>query len=241
MKKKILFQTVLVLGFLSLAACGDGQPTVVYTNLATPTAPAGQNTTTLVTNNITTPPQSPTATVWNFDNDTPNALPKGITNFSGQWVIRAEAGTPSNPNALCQIGQATFPTLQLSEEVYTNFTFSTRFKPISGKEDQAGGLIFRIQDANNFYIVRANALENSVNLYKFAGGNRSEIKGADSPVKNNIWQELKVEVIGSNIKWSLDGKLLGEIEDSTYSAGKLGLWTKADSVTCFDDVQVNRL
>ena len=103
--------------------------------------------------------------------------------------MRAEADAPSAPNALCQTAIAEFPAIALSGKVYTNLVMSARFKAISGKDDQAGGLIFRVQDANNYYILRANALEDNVILFRFAGGSRSSIKSGNAKVPSGQWHE----------------------------------------------------
>ncbi len=178
------------------------------------------------------------ASEWTFDEDPVGGLPAGATIFSGSWAVRAEADAPSPPNALCQTRPAEFPALSLSETVYTDATIEARFKPISGREDQAAGIIFRIQDKNNYYIVRANALESNVNIYKYVRGRRIFIKGTNANVSSNKWQQLGVEVTGSRIRGSLNGHSVVEAADDTFKAGKIGLWTKADSVTCFDDVRV---
>lgn len=184
------------------------------------------------------PGQSGPAASFTFDQDPVGKLPDAYRAFTGSWQVREEPGTPSPPNALCQTGKAEFPAIQLTDAVYTDLTLSARFKTISGREDQAGGLIFRIQDQSNYYILRANALEGNVNLYKYVGGQRSEIKGGSAQVRAGQWQELKVEVRGRHLRGSLDGRLVVEADDETFKAGKVGLWTKADSVTCFDDVAV---
>src|SRR5262249_4879026 len=133
---------------------------------------------------------------------------------------------------------ATFPALCLGDKVYADLAMSVRFKPVSGKKDQAAGILFRVQDRHNYYILRANALEDNVNLYVFAGGKRSQIKGASAKVPAGRRAEWRVEAEGDRLKGYLDGRLLIEATDPTFSAGKVGLWTKADSVTCFDDVRV---
>jgi len=176
---------------------------------------------------------------WNFDQDVPGGLPKGAQVYSGTWTVRAEADTPSPPNALCQTGNAEYPAISLGDATYTNLTMSTRFKPISGKTDQAAGLILRIQDKDNYYIVRANALENNVIFFKYVGGRRSTIKEGSTKVLSGQWQELRAEVSGDRVRAFLNGQLVVEASDGTFkSAGRVGLWTKADSVTCFDDVTV---
>jgi hypothetical protein len=175
---------------------------------------------------------------WTFDNDPIGGLPAGAEVFSGTWAVRAEENAPTPPNVLCQTGTTTFPALCLSDKVYTDLTMSLRFKPIAGRDDQAAGILFRIQDKDNYYILRANALEDNVNFYRYASGIRTEIQGSDVKVASGQWQELRAEVTGSFFRGFLNGQLVVETTDDAYAAGKIGLWTKADSVTCFDNVQV---
>ena len=184
------------------------------------------------------PPASAAPASWTFDGDTLGGVPAGVEVFSGSWVVRAEADTPSKPNALCQVGSAEFPAVALGPTVYGDVTVTLRFKPISGKSDQAAGIIARVQNKDNYYILRANALEANVNLYKYAGGQRSGIKDGGAKVVAGQWQELRLEIVGDRLRGSLNGQLVVEATDSTYKAGRVGLWTKADSVTCFDDVVV---
>ena len=184
------------------------------------------------------PPPSAAPGSWNFDADATGGLPAGAELFSGNWVVRAEADAPSKPNALCQVGDSEFPAIALGTAVYGDLTVTMRFKPISGRVDQAAGIIARVQDKDNYYIIRANVLETNVNLYKYAGGRRSGIKDGGAKVAQGQWQELKLEVSGDKLRGILNGQLVIEASDSTYKAGRVGLWTKADSVTCFDDVVV---
>lgn len=184
------------------------------------------------------PPPSATAASWTFDTDAPGSVPPGAEIFSGSWVVRAEADATSKPNALCQIGSAEFPAIALGPSVYGDVSVTLRFKPISGKTDQAAGIIARVQDNANYYILRANALEANVNLYKYAGGRRSAIKDGGVKVASGQWQELRLEVAGDRLRGFLNGQLVVEATDGTYNAGRVGLWTKADSVTCFDDIVV---
>ena len=181
------------------------------------------------------PPPEPA--YWSFDGDPDGSLPAGAAVFSGSWAIRAEPDAPSPPNALCQTGIAQFPALSFGEAAYGDVVLAVRFKPISGREDQAAGLIFRVQDKDNYYILRANALENNVNFYKYAGGRRTTIKEGAAPVASGQWQELRVEVAGNHFRGFLNGQPVVEASDDTYQAGQVGLWTKADSVTCFDEVE----
>lgn len=98
-------------------------------------------------------------------------------------------------------------------------------------------MIFRIQDQSNHYILRANALEDNVNIYTYAGGRRHLIKEGIAQVLSGKWQVLRAEVVGNQIRGFLNDRLVVEATDSTYGAGKVGLWTKADSATCFDDIE----
>jgi hypothetical protein len=171
-----------------------------------------------------------------FDGDPAGAVPPGMTVFSGSWAVRAEPGAPSAPNALCQTGTAEFPALALDDATYTDVILTAQVKPIAGKTDRAAGLIARIQDKDNYYILRANALENNVNLYKYVGGKRDVIKEGRATVPAGQWQELRLEVAGNHLRGSLNGQPVVEATDDTFAAGTVGLWTKADSQTCFDDV-----
>src|SRR3989442_1220504 len=186
------------------------------------------------------PPPAPAETFaasrWSFDQDPAGSVPSGMSVFAGRWAVRAEAGTPSAPNALCQTATAEFPALQLSSELHRDIAVSARFKPISGREDQAGGVLLRVRDAKNYYIVRANALEGNVVIFKYVDGRRSEIKSGAATVPSGTWQLLPAQATGTRIRGYLGGTLIVEGEDSAFREGGAGLWSKADSVTCFDDV-----
>jgi hypothetical protein len=179
-----------------------------------------------------------TALDFSFDKDAVGALPSGAVVFSGTWAVRAEADATSAPNALCQTGTATFPALSLTGRKFADVSVSVRFKPISGNTDRAAGIIFRIQDKDNYYIVRANALEDNVNLYKYVNGQRIDIKDGSGKVASGKWQELRVEVAGNRIRGFLEGQPVVETTDDTYKTGGVGLWTKADSTTCFDNMRI---
>ena len=111
-----------------------------------------------------------------------------------------------------------------------------RFKPVSGKEDEAGGVVWRWKDGDNYYVARANALENNVSLYYTQNGRRITIKYVDVPVAKNQWHSLRAEFAGNRIGVALDGKVYIEADDAHIAGlGRVGVWTKADSVTVFDD------
>lgn len=173
-----------------------------------------------------------------FDSTPHGKLPPEAKVVAGIWTVRAEQGAPSAPNALCQIGIADYPAIVLGERGYSDVEITTSFKAVSGKEDQAAGIIFRVRDKDNYYILRANALEDNVILFKYAKGRRSSMKEANVKVSKGVWQELRVDVRGAFIRGYLNGKLVVEAADSTFTSGNVGLWTKADSQTCFDNVSV---
>ena len=111
-----------------------------------------------------------------------------------------------------------------------------KFKPVSGRDDQAGGLIWRFADGDNYYVARANALEDNVTIYHTVAGKRSSFKNVDAKVAGNVWHTLRVDFKGSHFTVSFDGKAVLEADDQTFAgAGAVGVWTKADSVTLFDD------
>ena len=119
---------------------------------------------------------------------------------------------------------------------------SVRFKAVSGKGDRAGGLAVRVADADNYYVVRANALEDNVNLYRVVKGRRIEIRGATVKVASGVWHDLAITVRGAAISISFNGKALFGVEDGvTTGPGEVALWTKADSVTRFHDLLIHRL
>jgi hypothetical protein len=114
-----------------------------------------------------------------------------------------------------------------------------RFKPVSGKVDQAAGLVVRLRDPDNYYIARANALEGNVRLYRVVGGQRAKFAGKDVRIPAGQWQTLGLGVQGDRLEVRLNGNVLFEARDQTFKdAGRVGLWTKADSLTYFDDLRV---
>jgi hypothetical protein len=161
----------------------------------------------------------------------------------GTWRIQEDPSAPAGRRVLSQTStDATSYRFPLF--IYDRFTardaeVAVKFKAISGKVDQAGGVVVRFQDANNYYIVRANALENNVRLYRVVAGRRQQFAGADVDVTSGQWHSLALQVRGTHFKVFFNERLLFEADDATLAgAGKVGLWTKADSVTNFDEFTV---
>ena len=177
----------------------------------------------------------------NFDDTKTDALPPtwtGTKTGKGEpkWTVVADATAPSKPNILKQSGEADYPVAFKSDASLKDGFVEVKFKPVSGKEDQAGGVVWRVQDANNYYVARANALEGNVRIYKVVNGKRTQFNGVNVKVESGQWQTLRVEFAGTRFKVFFNGKHLFDAEDATFKdAGKVGVWTKADSVTLFDD------
>jgi len=184
-----------------------------------------------------------------FDNAKPGKLPPHWTSTltgagAALWSVVPDDSAPSKPNVLKQSGEGKYPICIKNDAHLKDGFVEVKFKPLSGKEDQAGGVIWRVKDKDNYYVCRANALEDNVVLYKTVAGKRSALDivgrkggyGVKEKVAPAQWHTLRVEFQGSHFKVIFDGKQLFEVEDSTFTeAGKVGVWTKADSVTIFDD------
>lgn len=176
-----------------------------------------------------------------FDSDALGAVPDGwragVTGRgSPKWTVEADASAPSRPNVLKQSGSGTYPWCVRPDVALADGWVEVKFKPVSGREDQAGGVMWRWKDGDNYYIARANALENNVSLYYTANGRRNTLKYVDAPVPGSTWHTLRVEFSGKTIRVIYDGKPTIEMDDAHIAgAGAVGVWTKADSVTLFDD------
>jgi hypothetical protein len=192
---------------------------------------------------------SSSADTVNFDNFKTGAAPPGWTatqtgSGSAKWSVEKDDSALSKPNVLKQSGEATYPVCIKNDTSLKDGFVEVKFKPVAGKEDQAGGVIWRVRDANNYYIARANALEGNVVLYKTVNGKRSSLDivgrkggyGVKEKVASGEWHTLRVEFAGNKFSLLFNGKKLFDVEDTTFTeGGKVGVWTKADSVTLFDD------
>ena len=177
----------------------------------------------------------------NFDNETPGTLPPhwvGTQTGRGtaKWSIEKADDAPRKPNVLKQSGEATFPVCIKEDTQLKDGFVEVKFKPVAGKQDRAGGVIWRCKDADNYYIARANALEDNVTIYHTIGGRRVAFKSVNAKVASGVWHTLRVDFRGSHFTVTYDGTKVIEADDTSFAdAGKVGVWTKADSVTLFDD------
>ena len=175
-----------------------------------------------------------------FDADAVGQAPAGWTcgatgRGTARWTVEVDPSAPGKGKVLKQSGAASYPWCVKNDSALADGWAEVRFRPISGREDQAGGLVWRWKDGDNYYVARANALENNVSLYYTERGSRKTLKYIDAPVAAGAWHTLRVEFAGTRIGVSLDGKRYIDFDDSHIAGpGKVGVWTKADSVTAFD-------
>lgn len=181
-----------------------------------------------------------------FDADAVDQAPKGFdlgrtgNGKVGKWVVKAEKDAPSGKNVLAQVDaddtDYRFP-IAYTGPALKDLKLSVKCKQVSGKVDQGCGLIFRVKDADNYYVARANALEDNVRLYHVVKGNRVQFAGWSGKVKGGVWHDLAVDAVGDHFTVWFDGKQVIDAHDKTFAdAGKFGVWTKADSVIYFDDL-----
>jgi hypothetical protein len=173
---------------------------------------------------------------WNFDDDQVGVIAKGFTNEVGEWkVVSTSEGnvlaqTAKSPNSVFNVALA-------SETDVKDVDISVRMKAIAGENDQGGGLVWRAKDAKNYYVARNNPLgAGSYNVYKVVDGKRSMLKG--SPLKRTDgWHTLRVVMTGDHIECYHDGQKYLDVYDSTFpGSGKVGLWSKSDAQSHFDDL-----
>jgi hypothetical protein len=168
----------------------------------------------------------------------PEGWASGVTGVgSPKWQIDVDATAPSGKQVLVQTGSGDFPWCINRLVTLRDGFVETRFKTLKGEEDQAGGLVWRFRDGDNYYLARANALEDNVTIFHVVSGRRRSFKSVDLKVAPKVWHTLRVEFVGPRFAVFLDGKRVLDAEDGTFKdGGAVGVWTKADSVTAFDAV-----
>jgi hypothetical protein len=179
---------------------------------------------------------------WNFDTDTPGGIPEGFKVVRGDWKMVVDPDAPSRPSVLAQLAKksgSTFNLILVSGTNSQNVDISVKMKAVAGKEDQGGGLVWRAMDSNNYYVVRYNPLEDNYRAYKVEQGRRIQLQNAD--IKHSEgWHTLRVRMEGDHIQCYYDGGKYLDVKDSTFQvSGKIGLWTKADAQSHFDDLTMS--
>jgi hypothetical protein len=174
---------------------------------------------------------------WDFDADRPGAIARGFTNEVGDWKVVAEGKN----HVLAQLAKnedAVFNVALATETSYKDVDISVRLKAVEGGVDRGGGLVWRAKDAKNYYITRYNPLEDNFRVYKVQDGKRTQFASVKVPGDSG-WHTLRVVMRGDRIRCTLDGGHALEVTDSTFpDAGKIGLWSKADARSWFDDLKV---
>lgn len=190
--------------------------------------------------------------IWDFEQDQAGNPPVGFSfgrtgeGRPGRWVIASDKNASSGVHLLAQTDadptDYRFPVAVANAPVLKDFRLSVRCKPVSGHVDQAAGLVFRYQDENNYYVTRANALEGNVRLYKVVNGRRQQFADWNGPVTAGVWHEVRVEARADHLVVFWDGHKVISADDKTFpKAGLVGVWTKADSITTFDELSVESL
>lgn len=176
-----------------------------------------------------------------FDRDPAGGMPAGWTCGSTdggapRWEVEAEKDAPSAPNVLVQSGSGSYPWCVKEGTSLANGIVEVKFKPLAGVDDQAGGVVWRWKDSDTYYVARADALDDEITLSYVEGAQMRIVKSARAPMSANTWHKLRVEFDGTRIRVMLDGTSYLEVDNSRIrGAGAVGIWTKADSVTAFDD------
>jgi hypothetical protein len=187
--------------------------------------------------------------VWDFDNEKQGEIPAGFSNQitgkggPGKWEVIKDDTASGKSNVIAQTSQECsgyhFNMAVNEDELYDNLELTVKFKGVEGHEDQGGGPVWRYQDNNNYYIARANPLEDNFRVYKVVDGKRIKMDSARLKVTGGEWHTIKILARKNKIQCFYDGQPYLEVKDDTFQkAGKIGLWTKADAVTYFDDLEV---
>jgi Domain of Unknown Function (DUF1080) len=177
----------------------------------------------------------------NVPTDTFDFEAKGIegwTTVAGQWAVEDMAGAPSGKKVLVQRATKNeFNVIVATPGPYTDVDVSMKFKPISGREDASGGIVFRFNDGK-YYVVRANALEGNFRLYSYDRGRRQLASASVKAPALGQWHTVRVVAVGDRVQAWLDGKPYLDHRDARFKSGRVGLWTKADSITAFDELTI---
>ena len=188
--------------------------------------------------------------IWNFNADMPGKIAFGFhiaeTKGKGKigvWQVMEDKAGPSPSNVLALTSTenrgSTYNLAIAKDTSHKNLDVSVKVKAVSGKEDQGGGPIWRTKDADNYYIARWNPLEDNFRVYFVKDGKRKQLSSANVELPSDQWHTIRIVMMGQKIDAYLNGKKLITVEDSTFAdAGMVGLWTKADAATSFDDLSV---
>ncbi len=190
--------------------------------------------------------------VWNFDGDTPDALPQEFvigTLFDGRpagdWKVLRTDQAKSPPNVLGQVQgkgvEHAYKVVLIHGTEGSDTDLEVSLFPVDGKADMGGGLIWRASDDRNYYLTRANPLEQNIRIYRVVKGVRHVLQNFDQTIHMNQWHTLRVITRGCQVRVLYDKRQVFDLCDNTFTSGRVGLWTKSDAVTYFDDLKVRML
>ena len=196
-------------------------------------------------------PSSPVQ-VWNFDGDQPGTLPGEFsigTLFDGRpagdWQVLATDRAKSSPHVLAQLmakgAEHAYKVLLAKDVIASELNLEVSFLPIQGQADMGGGLIWRASDDRNYYLTRANPLEQNIRVYRVVNGIRHLLQNFNQTIDVKRWHSLRVIHRGCQIRIFYDDKQVFDLCDRTFHTGKIGLWTKSDAVTYFDNLQLQQV
>ena len=203
----------------------------------------------------TMPTQAETASpalAWNFDRERPDILPSEFsigTLFDGRpagdWQILATDRAKSPPHVFAQVmgkgAEHAYKVVLLKEVIVSDLNLEVSFLPIQGRADMGGGLIWRATDDRNYYLARANPLEQNIRVYRVEKGVRHLLQNFDQTIDVRQWHTLRVTHQGCRVNIFYDDKQVFDLCDKTFHAGMIGLWTKSDAVTYFDDLRLQHV
>lgn len=184
-------------------------------------------------------------TTINFENGVIDKLPNGFTQTATgklqnlNWKIVNDNGNKVVAQAAKNEGDY-YNLLVLEKQYYQDFAMTVKLKAVAGEEDQGGGLVWRYIDNNNYYVARCNPLEHNFRFYHVVNGNRKQVKSVGCDIKAGTWFTITIEMKANKVYCTLNGFKMIEATDDTFkSPGYIGLWTKADAVTYFDDLTIH--
>jgi len=189
--------------------------------------------------------------VWNFDQDSPSTAPAGFhigTLFDGRpagdWQVISSDKATSPPHVLAQLhgkgAEHAYKLVLVQGTEAEDIELSVMLLPIAGKADMGGGLLWRAADDRNYYLVRANPLEQNIRVYRVINGVRHMIQNFDHVIDIRQWHRLRVQMRGCDARVWFDEQAVFTLCDRTFAKGYVGLWTKSDAITYFDDLQFQK-
>ncbi len=178
----------------------------------------------------------PPEATWTFDDQTPGQAPKGFSPGEGRWEVAKDGANLVLAQAAANRGPV-FNVILVDRAAVKDLDLTVRLKAREGRIDQGGGLVWRAKGHHDYYVARYNPLEDNFRVYKVVGGRRTMLQSASPKVDHQAWHTMRVTMVGAHIDCYLDGERLLSVDDRTFQGpGKVGLWTKADARTWFDDL-----